>query len=459
MAFAQRQSADAKSGSQSTDATSWTLEYPTNLRRGDFICAIVATDGVPNPTMPAGWVQRAQQDAAGSAARLMIFVKYADGTETGNFTLTLSAAEQGVWRIERITAWHGIGGNSFLGWSHSCTTGASGASGTSTAPDASSLSPVWSDDTLWIAMHASDDGDTTTTGFPTNYTNGVSQESGGAGGAAMGVAFRELNAASEDASAFTIDASQEWAAMTFAIRPYTVPVGYARPYYLVETNGTTATANAAVELPDVDMEVGDLLLVHHRNAVGTAGHSYPAGWNVLFDDTSDASDDRTSLAWRKVDGTEGATITITQTNSKFASQAIVIKGSADPDSLPPQFATLVTGTSAAPDPGSLSPSGGAKNYLWITLGAWEGEQTSPPVSPPTNYVAPPFGANSGTAGNIPTNCRVASAFRWLNAASEDPEAWSISSSDDWTATVVAIHPATSFIFPRIKRNIQTQLIR
>lgn len=206
------------------------------------------------------------------------------------------------------------------------------------------------------------------------------------------------------------------------------------------TNGTTATASAAVNLP-TGIVSGNLLLVLHRSAVGTDTHAVSGGgWTALFNDASDASDDRISLWYRQADGTEGATITITQTNSKFASLAWRITGHENPATQAPEFATLVTGTSTAPNPGNLTPTGGAKDYLWLWIGGWEGEQTSPPAGTPASY-ANAIGANSGTAGVVATNCRVASADRALNAASEDPGSWTISASDDWTASVVAIHPA------------------
>ena len=208
------------------------------------------------------------------------------------------------------------------------------------------------------------------------------------------------------------------------------------------TNGTGATASAVVNLP-TGIVSGNLLLVFHRNAVGTNAHAVSGGgWTNLFNDNSDASDDRISLWYRQADGTEGTTITITQTSSKFASLSWRITGHENPATQAPQFATLVTGTSILPDPGSLSPTGGAKDYLWLWMGGWEGEQTSPPASTPTNY-ANAIGADSGTGGAIATNCRVASADRALNAASEDPGSWTISVSDDWTATVVAIHPSSA----------------
>ena len=211
------------------------------------------------------------------------------------------------------------------------------------------------------------------------------------------------------------------------------------------TSGTTASSNAVVTLAG-SQNNGDTLIVLHRSADGTASHGYPANWNVLFNDNSDASDDGISAAWCKVSGTScssGGTITITQTSSKFASIAFTISNAIDPTIRAPEFSTLTTGSTATPDPGNLSPTGGSKDYLWIWAGGWEGEQTSPPSANPTNY-ANPTGADSGIVSSVATNTRVATAERTLTASSEDPGSWTISSSDDWTATVIAVHPFAAY---------------
>jgi len=205
------------------------------------------------------------------------------------------------------------------------------------------------------------------------------------------------------------------------------------------TNGTTASATPVVNLP-TGIRAGDTVLVLLRqSAAGVIG--FPAGWTELFDDTTDPSANQTCLAWRKADGTEGATITCSSGNGKFAAVAWAIPGAADPLIRPPEFATLVTGTSLIPDPGTVTPTGGAKDYLWLALAGQEGENTGPTY--PTNYTVSQLAADSGTAGVVTTNVRVAGAVRTnLNAASENPGTFTYTgTSDDWTATTVAVHPA------------------
>ena len=205
------------------------------------------------------------------------------------------------------------------------------------------------------------------------------------------------------------------------------------------TNGTTATASAVVNLP-ATVNAGDTLIVFHRSA-SSGVHGYPGGWTEFFDL---GTPDETSAAWKKADGSEGGTtITITQTSSKFASVAYAIAGE-DPAVTPPESSVGASGNSAGPDPDNLAPAGGgggAKDYLWLALMGIEGEQTSPPTYP-ANYTENQNAADSGTAGAITTNCRVAVAKRTdLNAASENPGAFTVSVADDWRAFTFAVHPA------------------
>lgn len=207
-----------------------------------------------------------------------------------------------------------------------------------------------------------------------------------------------------------------------------------------ETNGSTAATNKVCNLP-TGIVNGSLLILELRSNVADT-HSTPAGWTMLIlNNTADASDDTTSIWYRQADGTEGATVTVNGTaSSKFTSVSLRISGHSNPATQAPEISAVATGTSVSPNSLSLSPTGGAKDYLWLTMAAYEGEQTDPPTFP-TNYTLGQVAASSGTAGVVATNSRSASAGRQLNASSEDPGAYTISASDDWTAVTIAVHPA------------------
>lgn len=212
MAFPTVQDSDTKNGTQTSNSNSWTLTYPTNIAAGDLLIAFVGSDGQPSPTFPTGWtaIGAGRWLATASAATLIAYYKIADGTESGNFTLSLSTSEQGAWRIVRITGWHGT---------TPPEAGTANANNTDT-PDPPSLSPSWgAADTLWFAAEAADGGATSVSTYPTNYTNGFSDSSGGGTGGHLGTARRNVNATSEDPGTFLLSATEQWAAQTIAVRP------------------------------------------------------------------------------------------------------------------------------------------------------------------------------------------------------------------------------------------------
>lgn len=211
------------------------------------------------------------------------------------------------------------------------------------------------------------------------------------------------------------------------------------------TNGSTAAASPLSFNMPATISSGDALLAIVRNNAGSAGtgFTFPAGWTEIYEgDSADGSDDLHTIAWREADGTEGATINVSFDGGgsvKYAGLILRITGAVTLTNKAPDINTSVTGTTATPDPGNNAPTCGSKDYLWVWMGGWEGEQTSPPTGNPTSYTGAQ-GANSGTASTVPTNMRVAISTRQLTAASEDPGSWTISAADNWTAHVVAVAP-------------------
>lgn len=216
MAFPQVADADTASGSVTSNSTTWSVAYPANCASGDLLLLFMAVDGnaTTQTFTSTGWAFLSPNMTFGSSAVTgQVGHIVATGFESGSVDVTLGNSEQGVWRTVRIPR---------ETWWGTMSTGLSSGNanvGTGTSPDPGNMSPSWGVvDILWIAFGVSDHGNTTYTAAPANYSNFVAQESGGAGGAGMGIARRELTASSEDAGAFTAD-SEDWAAQTVAIRP------------------------------------------------------------------------------------------------------------------------------------------------------------------------------------------------------------------------------------------------
>lgn len=214
-------------------------------------------------------------------------------------------------------------------------------------------------------------------------------------------------------------------------------------YYTATTNGSTAATSHSVTLPTATYTYGDTIIVLARATVAGA-IGWPDGtWTEMVEDSSDASDDVTAIAWKTAVGNEsGTTITVTHGNGKLAAIAILVTGGRLPGLRAPELSTVAVGTGTNPDPTTCTPTGGTKPYLWIWMGGWDGEQTSPPATGPTDFTGG-VGANTGTSGITTTNCRVAVWFRnAYSASSYDAGSCTLSASAaaGWSAWLMAVHP-------------------
>lgn len=216
------------------------------------------------------------------------------------------------------------------------------------------------------------------------------------------------------------------------------------PRSVAITNGTGATAAPVVNLP-ATVRAGDTLWVVIRQATAGAIGWPDATWNEVVDASPDAGAGQTGFAWKKADGSEsGTTITLSSGNGKFAAVAWAVQDAADPTLRAPEISTVAVGTTPTqPNATTVTPTGGSKDYLFLTFVSMEGEATGI-TSYPTNYTLGQSGfANSGTAAATTTNGIVVGAARQATAASEDAGAWTIAGTlAPWSAYTAAFHPAT-----------------
>lgn len=231
MAFPTVQDSDTQHNHTSANATSVTLTYPTNIASGNLLIALVASDGGQTTmgSWPAGWVGQPDSATADQGAvTLLASKKSATGSETGTFSVTGLASEQFSWRTFRITDWHGTLGTTFDTVTHTnngdvdLTFNAAG--GASSNPTPQGINPAgWdTEDTLWIASCGVDTS-RTISAFPSNFPDlNTSEVGAGSNGCTLGVAMLSANAAAETPNTFTISASDDWAAITIAVRPSAV---------------------------------------------------------------------------------------------------------------------------------------------------------------------------------------------------------------------------------------------
>lgn len=203
---------------------------------GDLMIAICvvyqssAAAGAVFSGWTSGWTEFCDTGGTTSNMSIGAAYKWSTGSETGTIAVTQAATITGhaAMLIMAISGAHAT----------SPPEKGTQANGTSAAADPASFSPSWgADDTLWLAVGGC--GETSTTGSftgiagpPTNYTNGVQTgiSADVVGGLEAAVAFRQLNAASEDVGPRSVDVSNARnSAIVFAVRPAPPPAAQPPP--------------------------------------------------------------------------------------------------------------------------------------------------------------------------------------------------------------------------------------
>jgi hypothetical protein len=204
---------------------------------------------------------------------------------------------------------------------------------------------------------------------------------------------------------------------------------------------SAASTTHAVTLP-ASIVAGNLLML--SLVIDATGNSIttPAGWTTLV--TQNSSGVTSSIIYKTATGSEGATVTVTSTSAKMAAIGYQISGWQGT----PENSTVATGGTANPNSGSLTPSWGSADDLFLSVALIHGLVTTSVY--PTNYT------NGLTQGTTSTNAAtVASAQRQLTAASDDPSAFTISAGNSWVAYTVAIQGAVAALnfFPVVSTGV------
>lgn len=193
-----------------SSSTSFNVNLPAQREAGDIcvvsIGAVIDTD--ISSGLPSGWTEQVSERGSGaSGERLIVIWKRLDGSET-DFTLTMSAAS--AYDLLACCVYNVDSDATVLSAStHNTSTNAN--------PDPPNLTATAS---LWMAV--AEEETLALVSYPTNYT--YRQANRVVSGASIYLAFRQLDATSEDPGTFAIGTSHFWAAATVAF-------GKANPRY------------------------------------------------------------------------------------------------------------------------------------------------------------------------------------------------------------------------------------
>lgn len=210
--------------------------------------------------------------------------------------------------------------------------------------------------------------------------------------------------------------------------------------------GTTSSVQSSdttthtVSLPG-SIAAGELLVVAWGSGGLNPGAAltWPGGWTVKSSTTSSNVGGR--WAYRIADGSEGASISVTSGSvTKSAHRSWRIQGHDTTTNALQDQGFWNVGTDAAPNPPGHTPTGGAKDYLWLEFAAADsGLLCSAASASFTNLET----AQSGV--NVNADAGLSTARRELNASSTDPAAMTLSGAEGWVAITTAIHPGSEGI--------------
>jgi len=207
------------------------------------------------------------------------------------------------------------------------------------------------------------------------------------------------------------------------------------PIVAATNKGHTAGGYShTVNLP-ANISAGNLLVVVFVcDSNPTVG--FPVGWTVLF--TEAAVYFNLIVAYKIANGGEGASITVTTSNSEITDY-ISYRITGCSGKVEAGTAYTMATVDLYPDPPNLTPTWGAKDTLWLVVCATQTYLAYVSLYP-ANYINGMNEVDGSSYGN-----GVASAQRELNAISENPEVFTLNNPTRWAVNTVAIEPTAGGI--------------
>lgn len=206
-----------------------------------------------------------------------------------------------------------------------------------------------------------------------------------------------------------------------------------------ESITSTAGTNHVVTLP-TGIVANDLILVCMDIGSTAATLNAHADYSELLDENSANG---LKILYRYATGGETNPTLVSSASTRDATITYRISGAENPATQAPQIGTTASGSGTTPNPPAVTPTGGAKDYLWIAMFGRDGEE----ADDDTWVTAAPTGFSNllqkacGVAG---TNLggMVATAEQQLNASSLDPATFTCATGG-WRAQTIAIHPGSA----------------
>ena len=213
-----------------------------------------------------------------------------------------------------------------------------------------------------------------------------------------------------------------------------VPARAAFPTVATENGGgNAATTSHTINLPS-GIVSGDLL-VAYMVLRGNETFTWPGGWTVVLS-LNQSTLSKTEIAFRRADGGEGASITVTTSGGALTSAFTTYRITGHHTTSDPE-GTIITDTSGNQDPPSHTASWGAEDNLWFASAHWDNGDREV-IGYSTNYT----NGRHDRLSDLAANAALASARRELNTATENPGGIDVEFGVNATVATLVIRPAS-----------------
>lgn len=206
----------------STSATAnLTLDVPAGTQEGDLLIAVTINENdspTTTWTAPAGWHLLVDRQGTGGTPTTppstWVWYRIAGASEPASYTWVNSASDRGL--MGASLSYRGVDVVTPFDTTPTTATGSTGV------PDPASITTLTPNAQV-VAVGFNDNDNVTYTGYSSGYTTRVDSfqnDSGTGNGATLGIIDRSVaSAGAEDPSAWTSAETEEWGAITLALRP------------------------------------------------------------------------------------------------------------------------------------------------------------------------------------------------------------------------------------------------
>lgn len=231
------------------------LDVPAGVGTGDLMiaCLVHENDTGNTWTPPSGWTLRVDEQATGgtpgSPPTLSIWYRFASGEEPASYTWSASVAN-GL--IGALVAYRGVDSSTPFDASDVAATGASGE------VDPGSITTV-TDGAFVVAVGFADD-DTSWSALSSGYNSrATAYDAGNGNGSRLGICDLEVaSAGATNPGEYTSGDSEEWGAITLALRPSAAYTGTVRgPASATDNHVPRWDGSSGEVLQDSGVEIDD----------------------------------------------------------------------------------------------------------------------------------------------------------------------------------------------------------